>query len=553
MPKKTAIQVASVHPQLDVQKEMASYVCRGCKDHTIVQASIPAPYCAHCGSGDLKRTETASSGAAGKKLLESADAELAAVKCPGCSSNLIMRSETASSLNQGGTGHVHCPACSQELSFVLPTEEEAAVDMDKLAGIADENDVDLTVTDGVATLSWPEEIEATDGPVTVNITVSGDTVSALIRGQDDAVVWSGEPANITEALIDLGAAEDDSTVEALQEFAHDVDAACAKPKEQASALDADSWNDDQTQTGKTQEELDAEAKAQQEQADADAEAERLAQEQAARTERDPALNELAALKDLTSTASVVLASVIEGDYDFVGNEEGGVDCVKGGVPVGVLSEVEDPDATVEALRLAVSDEEADVDEILSSNGFDMTRLEIPATDAVEQEVAARVAEHRENFEAASAALSDRIFHSLGIAMTGMNRGMFTELASNPVVKAVAECLVKHTDMSAEEAEAEAIACLDGSSDELAGLVRDQTMELAALDDNVRNDYAKTLGKVRAPRATPRQAETASASSALGERLLKPMRTTPVKEQASTATTGRTRIAELAAQSATFNS
>lgn len=556
MPKKTAIQVASVLPKLDAQKEMASYACRGCKDHTIVQASMSSPYCASCGSGDLKRTEVASSVAEGDKLLKSKDAELSSVKCPSCASNLVMRTETACTLDQGGTGHVHCPACSQELSFVLPEgegEEEANVDMDKLSGIADENDVDLTSTDGVATLSWPETIDVSEGSVTVSVTVSGSTVSALVRDAEDTVVWSGDPAGITDALVELGAEPDDA--EALQEFAHDVIAVCTPSKETAGRMpvmagnegdgtDADSWDDEGTPPAKAQEELDAEA---QEQADANA-------------DRDPGVNELAALRDLKSTASVVLASVIDGDYDFQASEEGGVNCVKGGVPVGVLSasDVEDPEAVVEALRLATSEEDANVEEILSSNGFDMTTLEIPAGEAIEQEVAARLEVARKDLETAGAQMSERLFQSMSIAMTGLNRGMFTELSSNPVVKAVASKLQELTDMTEEEAEAEAIACLDGSTDELASMVRDQTLELAGLDDKVRNDYATSIGKVRAPRAT-RQAETAAVKRQsaldLGDRLTNPLRQANApKEQASTTKKpGASRIAELAKQSATFKS
>lgn len=118
----SAILCASTQ-QFDRNKVMASYHCSHCKNSTIVQASLEAPYCVHCGSDKLRPTVKASR--AGAQLMATKEEALASVKCPGCSTYLMMNTDTLANHSAGATGNLHCPVCASSIAFACNDLEDS--------------------------------------------------------------------------------------------------------------------------------------------------------------------------------------------------------------------------------------------------------------------------------------------------------------------------------------------------------------------------------------------------------------------------------------------
>ena len=247
--KLTSAILVSKGPNVDRNKEMASYTCKCCGNRMTVQASLEVPYCVHCGAGNENLRSQAVAFSQGRRLLKTNDAELAHVKCPGCSMTLIMDNKTVANHSEDNTGHLHCPVCASSITFASPDD---AVDPTSIEQPEDEenacNDaeipprqkVEINDPENTTTASAKVKLKnVTKGAVTFVATAS--SVLCLRGNVCIASLETEEPTQTADALNAVSETEDfdlDKTLDSnefdLAEVEVNVDEQVASEAEQSA-------------------------------------------------------------------------------------------------------------------------------------------------------------------------------------------------------------------------------------------------------------------------------------------------------------------------------
>lgn len=214
--KLTSAILVSKGPNVDRNKEMASYTCKCCGNRMTVQASLEVPYCVHCGAGNENLRSQAVAFSQGRRLLKTNEAELAHVKCPGCSMTLIMDNKTVANHSEDNTGHLHCPVCASSITFaspddaVDPTSIEQPEDEENAcndAGIPPRQKVEINDPENTTTASAKVKLKnVTKGAVTFVATAS--SVLCLRGNICIASLETEDPTQTADALNAVSETED---------------------------------------------------------------------------------------------------------------------------------------------------------------------------------------------------------------------------------------------------------------------------------------------------------------------------------------------------------
>jgi DNA-directed RNA polymerase subunit RPC12/RpoP len=486
MKRKTSAVMVAKEQKLDRKKELSSYKCGDCGDHTVVQSSIESPFCVHCSSGNLTKSEVSS--IKGKVLQATREEELAAVKCPNCSSHLIMAAETAGSHATDGMGTIGCPACATQVNYKYV--EESNTDSEVQAD--EDEDTDESSEDD----SWDNDDEMDDSEES-NADSDEDNSDS-----DDSDDDSDEDNSDSDDDTD----EDDSD--------NSEDDASADSDDNDDS-DDDNSESDEDETEETEEEVE---------------------------ESNSVIGQGCPVR-------LPLHKLCAGQTpDFTGHRFGDANLVRAWlgdhcVAKKVCATEDNPEALAEAYKSACASG-ASFDELMASNGFETLEVEASMDTVVDNAVSERIAQLDGEATEARDSMGDIVEQSIGIAAMGLARGMFED--ENPLLASLVKSMVEN-GLDEDNAETIASIVLSNSHDEYANVLRSTAMEIVAKPTEVRNELARTLGKIKTPKALA----SVNPKDSLTKELANPVRSTKRTTEKPSQTKG-SRVRELASGSNLFS-
>lgn len=571
--RKTHVLVVSETEKLDRAKQLAALNCQECENTTVVQASLAAenPHCSHCGSDKVVPTEHSSLVA--RSLLRADDDEQASVRCPGCSCFTIMTASQAQDSDDGnGIGHIHCVACAKEMTFHVPSPAETASDGDEdwdegdTGMSADEDSqpsISVSVYDGEDNLVAEGELLDRDGLLfTVSTEDDGSKVYS-VGSEDDVtedegmitlksaeVVDESSPADMEDDNEDMAGEEASTTGlsdpldEKLVPVPDKVVASDGEPQGLDPALIPTP-----SDPAQVIEDLKGMQPASNVEVPSDPDTPPvtdLAEEPVAQTPLpEPEMVQVSAqpvtvpLVQFDQTAQPVFASY------------GGITVCRQGDLIVAHVEGDEGPSFATALNKAL-EHGSELAELLEGNGFTVPTITITedqhVADRVRQEADAATSEVHASLNEVGAVLKQ----SLGIALMGINRGIFRD--PNPIMTAMVEILgTKGID--AESARTVVSQAFAKSGDEFASVVRERTLNVFNKSDENRNELGALIGDVQVT------AETAafggkSRIERYEDKLLetaKPSNVIALETAASKTDGGGSRVRELAKKSPLFAS
>lgn len=232
--------------------------------------------------------------------------------------------------------------------------------------------------------------------------------------------------------------------------------------------------------------------------------------------------------EMSGAIAVPVLSCVEGDHEFLTLEDKVFCMVDNSIVAWKEQDKEDEnDKLIQVISDSVK-EGHDLGDLLSSNGFYLSTLDVAYDDAISEVVEERTkkqnAEHKEKIDG----LGDALKQSLTLSACGINRQFFNEdEGGNPLVEALVSRLVKE-GADRDSAEVLVSQVMDGAADDYVERLRDKTLELMSYPAEARNALSETVMSVKHNASLSKDKDTENGKGVVSN--IKALRPTSFKDR-----------------------